>query len=118
MGGGGGEPEIDTVGKGRRTYGHDEGVAETRDGVGDLVAELDVVVVEPAAVDFGDSVEAGHALLCEEAGEQVADDTADSMGGEDLVSERSSVSTPVQASTCKVKWANAHRDSHRSRTGT
>ena len=81
----GGEPEIDTVGKGRRTYGHDEGVAETRDGVGDLVAELDVVVVEPATGNGREAaVEAGNASLGEEASEDVADDTADRVRGEDL----------------------------------
>ena len=84
VGGGGGEHEIDTVGKGRRTYGHDEGVAETRDGVGDLVAELDVVVVEPAAGDDREAVEPSHARLREEAREHVADHTANAMRGEDL----------------------------------
>ena len=67
--------------KGRGTHRHDEGVAQAGHAVGDLVAELDVVVVEPATRDLGRAVEAGDARLREEAGEDVADDAADSMGG-------------------------------------
>ena len=69
----------------KRTYGHDEGVGETRDGVSDLVAELDVVVVEPATGDGGKAaVEAGDARLGEETGEDVADDTTNRVRCEDL----------------------------------
>ena len=64
---------------GRGTYGHDEGVAEACGGVGDLVSELDVVVVDPAAVDDGDAVEASHARLGEETSKDVANDAADGM---------------------------------------
>ena len=34
----------------------EEGVGQAGDGVGELVTELDVVFVEPAAVDFGGAV--------------------------------------------------------------
>ena len=64
--------------------GHDERVCEAGGRVGELVAELDPVVVEPTAVDLGDSVETGHGGLGEEGGEDVADDTADPMDGEDI----------------------------------
>lgn len=67
-----------------RTYGHDEGVAQAGHGVRELVRELDVVVVEPAAVNDSDGVEACDALLREETGKQVADDAADSMRRKDL----------------------------------
>ena len=77
-GGGGGEPEGDAVGKGR-TYGHDEGVAEPGHAVRELVRELDVVVVDPTTGDDGDAVEASHARLGEETGEDVANDAADGM---------------------------------------
>lgn len=66
------------------TYGHDEGVAHAGDGVGDLVAELDVVVVEPASGDGRGAVEAGDARLREEASKNVANQTANSVGCEDL----------------------------------
>lgn len=65
--------------------GHDEGVAEACGGVGELVGELDVVVVEPAAWDDGDVVEPGDGGLCEEACEEVADDSANGVRGEDLL---------------------------------
>lgn len=42
--------------------GGEEGVGEARDGVGDLVAQLDVVAVEPAAGDLGDAVEVGDVV--------------------------------------------------------
>ena len=66
------------------TYGHDERISKTRGAVSDLVAELDVVVVEPSTRDYGDAVKACNAALGKEAGENVADDAADSMGGKDL----------------------------------
>ena len=64
--------------------GHDEGVGHARDRVCDLVAELDVVVVEPAAGDGRAAVEARDAGLGEEACEDVADEPADGVRGEDL----------------------------------
>ena len=76
------------------TYGHDEGVAQAGCAVRNLVAKLDVVVVEPAPGDDGDPVKPSDARLREQAGEHVADDAADSMGGEDLSKEKfRSVST-------------------------
>lgn len=42
--------------------GHDEGVGEAGDAVGELVAELDPVVVEPAAGDLGEAVEVGNVV--------------------------------------------------------
>ena len=102
------EPEGDAVGKGR-TYSHDEGVAETRDGVGDLVAELDVVVVEPAAGNVCDAVEAGDALLREEAGEDVADHTANSVRRKDLRGIQ------VSQQLGEPGWGYVHRGSHHSR---
>lgn len=69
------------------THGHHERVAEAGHRVRELVRELDVVVVEPAAVDDGEAVEARHALLREQTGEQVADDAADSMRRKDLRAE-------------------------------
>lgn len=43
--------------------GHDEGVGKTGGGVGELVSELDVVVVEPTAGNYGDAIEAGDGGL-------------------------------------------------------
>lgn len=66
------------------TYGHHERVRKARHRVGELVGKLNVVVVEPAAVNHGDAVETSNAGLREQASEQVADNTADSMRREDL----------------------------------
>lgn len=44
--------------------GHAEGIRETGDGVGELVAELNIVVVDPATWDF-EAVECGNAGLGE-----------------------------------------------------
>lgn len=42
--------------------GAEERVGEAGDGVGQLVAELDVVAVEPAAGDHGEAVEVGDVV--------------------------------------------------------
>lgn len=76
----------------RMTYGHDEGVGETRHGVRELVCQLDVMVVEPATVDHSDAIEPGDTRLGEETGEQVTDDAADSVRGKDLHRESEAVS--------------------------
>ena len=68
----------------KKTYGDDERVTHARDRVCDLVPELDVVVVEPAAGDGRAAVEACDAGLGEEAGEDVADEPADGVRREDL----------------------------------
>lgn len=39
-----------------------EGVGEARDGVGELVGELDPVAVEPAALDDGEAVEVRYVV--------------------------------------------------------
>ena len=49
-----------------------------------MVAELDVVVVEPASGDDGDVVEACDRSLGKEAGEDVTDDSADAVRSKDL----------------------------------
>lgn len=50
--------------------GHDEGVREAGDAVGELVGELDVVVVDPAAGDGrvtnGDTIESGNVVTIAE----------------------------------------------------
>ena len=68
----------------KETYGHDEGVSEAGGRVREMDGELDVVVVEPAAWDDGDAVETRHAGLREERGQDVADDTPNSVRSEDL----------------------------------
>ncbi len=64
--------------------GHDEGVAAAREGVGQLDGQLDPVVVEPAAVDDGDAVEAGDVVGREEGRADVADQAADAVDCEDV----------------------------------
>lgn len=60
-----------------------KGVGHPRGRVCDLVAELLVVVIDPAAWDDG-TVKAGDRRLSEETGEQVASDTADGVRRENL----------------------------------
>ena len=61
-----------------------KGISEARNGVGKLVGELDVVLVEPAARDGGRAVERGYVVCGEEAGHEVADYAADAVDGEDV----------------------------------
>ena len=61
-----------------------EGVDAAGDGVRELVAELDPVVVEPAAGDLGEAVEVGYVVRGEEGGQDVADQAADGVLGEDV----------------------------------
>lgn len=63
--------------------GHAEGIGETGDGVGELIAELNVVVVDPASWNF-EAIEGGDARLGEQGGEEVANDTTDTVRSEDL----------------------------------
>jgi len=63
---------------------HDEGVGTCGDGVGDLVAELNPVVVEPSTWDLGDTVEARDGCLGEETGHDAADDTSNGVGRKDI----------------------------------
>ena len=62
-----------------KTHRKDEGITEAGGGVGNLVRQLDVVVIDPAAVNLGDAVEACHALLREQRGENVANHTANTV---------------------------------------
>ena len=78
----------------KKTYGDNKRVTHARDRVCDLVPELDVVVVEPAAGNDGEAVEPSHARLREEAREHVADHTANAVRGEDLHKESNRVSAP------------------------
>lgn len=42
------------------------------------------MLIEPPSVDLGKAVERGDGLLSEQPGEQVAEDTADAVGGKDV----------------------------------
>lgn len=64
--------------------GAEEGVGEAGAGVGDLVAELDPVPVEPAAGDGGHAVEVRYVVCREEAGEDIPDEASNSVLREDV----------------------------------
>ena len=66
--------------------GSAERVGEAGCAVGKLVAELDVVTVEPPTRDDGDAVKSGNVVGSEEGGEDVADDATDAVLGEDVES--------------------------------
>ena len=52
--------------------------------------KLDVVPVEPSTGDHGESIEASNTLLREKCGQQVANDSTDSMRCEDLACQPTS----------------------------
>lgn len=62
----------------------DEGVGAPREGVGQLVAELDPVVVEPATFDDLHVIQVGNVVGSEKGGADVADQAADAVHGEDV----------------------------------
>ena len=64
--------------------GAEEGVGCARDGIGDLVAELNPVLVEPAAVDLGEAIEVRYVVGGEEGCEDVADESTDGVLSEDI----------------------------------
>jgi hypothetical protein len=66
--------------------GSAEGVGTSGDGVSELVAELDPVMVEPAAWNLGEAIEMCYVVSGEEGCEDVADETADGMFGKDIKS--------------------------------
>lgn len=47
--------------------GHSEGVGETGDCVGELMQDLDPVMVDPAAGDFCDTVQCRDVICCKDA---------------------------------------------------
>jgi hypothetical protein len=64
--------------------GRDQGVREAGAAVSSLVAKLDPVVVNPTTTDDGDAIESGNVFLSEKSGEEISNDTTNSMGGEDI----------------------------------
>lgn len=64
--------------------GQDEAVRHAGHGVGKLVAQLNPVVVQPAAGDRAEAVEMRDVVGCEEGGQDVADEAADGVLGEDI----------------------------------
>jgi hypothetical protein len=62
----------------------DEGVGAAGERVGQLVGELDPVVVDPAALNDGSVVEMGDVISGKEGGADVADEAADAMNGKDV----------------------------------
>ena len=64
--------------------GSAERIRHSADGIGKLVTELHPVVVEPAAVYFGEAIEMRYVICGEEAGKHVTDEASNSMDGEDI----------------------------------
>lgn len=61
-----------------------EGVDTASYGISELVAELDPVAIEPAAGDDAEAVEMCYVVCGEESGQDVANETADGVLGEDI----------------------------------
>lgn len=94
--------------------GHNERIRNTGDRVGELVTKLNVVVIKPATGDGGKTVEAGDGGLSEEASADVADNTTDSVSGEDIeavivVEDELELSCPIASSATKNAESNGSR---------
>ena len=74
----------DVIDDHKEDEGHDGSVRADRDGVGELNAELTVVVVDPASRDDGESIEESDAAVGEETSAESADESSDTVGGEDI----------------------------------
>jgi len=103
----------------------DAGAAErvdaARDRVRQLVAQLDPVVVEPAAGDLGEAVEVRDVVGREEGREDVADQTADGVLGEDVqrvVDANHELQLGGVVGTCRPDDAVDHGGPGRHESGT
>lgn len=66
--------------------GQNERIGTAGKRVGKLNRELDPIVIEPATLDRGDTVEAGDGVGSEESGANVADETTDAVNSKDIES--------------------------------
>ena len=66
--------------------GSPERVDTAGDGIGELVSELDPVAVEPSSRDDGETIQVCYVISGEESGEDVANETSDSVLSEDIKS--------------------------------
>lgn len=76
--------ERDKVEEPAEDRGERERVGKGGNAVGELVAELNPVPVDPTAGDLGQAVEGGDRALGKEGGEEVADDAADRVRRKDV----------------------------------
>lgn len=60
--------------------GHDERVSKAGGGVGELISELDVVVIEPASRNDSEAVKGGNGALGKETGHNVSDHAPNCVG--------------------------------------
>jgi hypothetical protein len=65
-------------------HSDDESISKSSDASNYLVYELDIMPIEPSAVDVRDPVDVGYTFLGEDAREKVAYETADTVECEDL----------------------------------
>jgi len=66
--------------------GSTKGIDHSADGIGKLVTKLDVVLVEPSTGDLGEAIKVRYVVGGEETGEDIADETANGVDGEDIES--------------------------------
>lgn len=62
----------------------DKRVGHACNTVTELVGELDVVVVEPAPLDFGQAIKVSNVICGKEAGQKISNQTANAVDGEDI----------------------------------
>lgn len=70
-----------------RTDSHSKGVSEATNRVGELVTQLDIVVVEPASRNLSDAIEASDAGLGKEGSEEVANNSTNTVSSKDLCTQ-------------------------------
>ena len=66
--------------------GSTERVDASGDGIRQLVAELDPVVVEPSSWDFGEAIKMRYVVCGEEGSQDIADESSDRVDSEDVKS--------------------------------
>ena len=91
------------------THCHNEGVGESSDGISELIAKLDVMLIQPTTGDDSDTVESSNAGLREEAGKEVTNNAPDSVSGENLYPRIHKVMSNKELFRNRV-----HRERHRN----
>lgn len=67
-----------------KTYSHNKRVGNTSHGVGKLETDLSPMMIHPSAFNICDTVESCNALLGEETGKYVADNSTNCVRSKDL----------------------------------
>jgi len=64
--------------------GSEERVSKTSAATCELISELDIVVVQPSTRDHGEAIKMSYVVSSKESGQDVADETTNTMGSENI----------------------------------